>query len=146
MLYVVLFMNFISSKEDKDDDKDDDDDVADKNTSDEEKYMIHMASSLLNGYIRRRRAQLSKLLKLNKATSKKSSVVLPFSKLNWGRLMQNYHLSLMKHSPRYTADTVKMAHQFLKDISLEVSIKDSLAGMVLQFLEQAGTVLITFLK
>ncbi|KAG2137006.1 hypothetical protein DEU56DRAFT_804512 [Suillus clintonianus] len=58
-------------------------------------------------------AALKTPLKLNKATGKESSVLLSFSELNWGKFTQDYYQSL------YTADIIKMAHKFLKDLNSE---------------------------
>jgi hypothetical protein len=66
-------------------------------------------------------------LKINKSTSKESSTPLAFSELNWGQYTTDYHLSIVKHSPKYTTDTIAMACQFVKDLASDASTKGSLA-------------------
>jgi hypothetical protein len=43
--------------------------------------------------------------------------------LNWGTFTQDYYLLLLRHGLNYTADTIIMAHPFIKDLSLDGSIK-----------------------
>ncbi|KAG1722009.1 hypothetical protein EDB19DRAFT_1916954 [Suillus lakei] len=66
-------------------------------------------------------------LKINKSTGKESSTPLAFSELNWGQYMTDYHLSIVKHGPKYTMDTIAMARQFVKDLASDASTKGSLA-------------------
>ncbi|KAG2124063.1 hypothetical protein BD769DRAFT_1669554 [Suillus cothurnatus] len=66
-------------------------------------------------------------LKINKSTGKESSTPLAFSELNWGQYTTDYHLSIVKHSPKYTTDTIAMACQFVKDLASDASTKGSLA-------------------
>ncbi|KAG1839820.1 hypothetical protein DFJ58DRAFT_845575 [Suillus subalutaceus] len=66
-------------------------------------------------------------LKINKSTSKESSTPLAFSKLNWGQFMTDYHLSIVKHGPKYMTDTIAMAYQFVKNLGSDASTKGSLA-------------------
>jgi hypothetical protein len=64
-------------------------------------------------------------LRLNKATGKESSAQLAFSESNWGTFTRDYYLSLLRRGPNYTADTIIMAHPFVKDSSSDGSIKGS---------------------